>query len=237
MKLSKLYGIGVGPGDPELLTIKAYKILKEVDMIVTPRSSEDKRSLALLTIEGIINERKNEPIVVEPVFPMTKDQAKLDFYWEKAREEVLKNMKDMKGCETVAFITLGDPSLYSTFYRFLKIFKDLVDEVEVVPGVTSFSACSSIAKTPIAEGNEIVSIVPDITGNDNAVQIIKNSDSLIFLKLKNMDKIKTMLGNKKAIIGVKVGFKDQKMFFGGLNELQQPDHYLSTLIVKKEPQD
>ena len=153
-QISKLYGIGVGPGDPELLTIKAYKILKEVDMIVTPRSSEDKRSLALLTIEGIINERKNKPIVVEPVFPMTKDQAKLAFYWEKAREEVLKNMK---GCETVAFITLGDPSLYSTFYRFLEIFKDVVDEVEVVPGVTSFSACSSIAKVPIAEGNEIVS--------------------------------------------------------------------------------
>ncbi len=230
-KLSKLYGIGVGPGDPELLTIKAYKILKEVDMIVTPRSSEDKRSLALLTIEGIINERKNKPIVVEPVFPMTKDQAKLDFYWEKAREEVLKNMK---GCETVAFITLGDPSLYSTFYRFLEIFKDVVDEVEVVPGVTSFSACSSIAKAPIAEGNEIVSIVPDVKGNENAVQTIQNSDSLIFLKPKNMDAIKTMLGNKKAILGVKVGFEDQEMVFAKLNELQQPGHYLSTLIVKKE---
>ena len=233
-KLSKLYGIGVGPGDPELLTIKAYKILKEVDMVVTPRSSEDKRSLALLTIEGIINERKNKPIVVEPVFPMTKDQAKLAFYWEKAREEVLKNAK---GCETVAFVTLGDPSLYSTFYRFLEIFKDVVDEVEVVPGVTSFSACSSIAKAPIAEGNEIVSIVPDVKGNENAVQIIQNSDSLIFLKPKNMDEIKTMLGNKKAILGVKVGFEDQKMVFAKLNELQQPGHYLSTLIVKKKPQD
>jgi len=238
MKLSKLYGIGVGPGDPELLTLKAYKLLKEVDMIVTPRSSKDKRSLALLTIEGIINERKNKPIVVEPVFPMTKDQAKLDFYWEKAREEVLKNTK---GCETVAFITLGDPSLYSTFYRFLEIFKDVVDEVEVVPGVTSFSACSSIAKAPIAEGNEIVSIVPDLKGNENAVQIIQNSDSLIFLKPKNMDEIKTMLGDKKAILGVKVGFEDQEMFTGKLSEIKEKTHYLATLIVKKEvdtkPQD
>ncbi len=229
MRIRKLYGIGVGPGDPELLTLKAYKALKEVDMIVAPRSSEDKKSWALLTIEGVIKE--SEPRVVEPVFPMTKDQAKLDFYWEKAREEVLEKGE---GCETMAFVTLGDPSLYSTFYRFLAIFKGYVDEVEVIPGVTSFSACSSIAKVPIAEGNEIVSIVPDAKGNENAVWVIQNSDSLVFLKPKNIDEIKNMLGDKKAILGVKVGFKDQEMLTGRLSEIKEKTHYLATLIIKKE---
>ncbi|MCW3141918.1 MAG: precorrin-2 C(20)-methyltransferase [Methanophagales archaeon] len=233
MRFSRLYGIGVGPGDPELLTLKAYKALMEVDMIVAPRSREDKRSWALLTIEGVIKERESEPRVVEPVFPMTKDQAKLDFYWEKARKEVLEKGV---GCETMAFVTLGDPSLYSTFYRFLEVFKDSVDEVEVIPGVTSFSACSSIAKVPIAEGNEIVSIVPDAR-TKNAPRVIGSSDSLIFLKPKNTVEIKNMLGNKKAVLGVKVGFKDQEMLTGKLSEIKEKTRYLATLIVKKEPQD
>ena len=233
MRIRKLYGIGVGPGDPELLTLKAYRILKEVDMIVAPKSREDKRSLALLTIEGIIKERGNGLIVVEPVFPMTKDRDKLEQYWGKARDAVLARAEG-KGCETVAFVTLGDPSMYSTFYRFMDIFKDVVDEIEVVPGVTSFSACSAIAKVPVAEGNEIVSIVPDVK-TQNALRVIESSDSLIFLKPKNMDVIENKLCNKKAILGVRVGFKDQEIITGEVSEIDVPTHYLSTLIVKNDP--
>ena len=233
MRIRKLYGIGAGPGDPELLTLKAYRILKEVDMIVAPKSREDKRSLALLTIEGIIKERGNGLIVVEPVFPMTKDRDKLEQYWEKARDAVLARAEG-KGCETVAFVTLGDPSMYSTFYRFMDIFKDVVDEIEVVPGVTSFSACSAIAKVPVAEGNEIVSIVPDVKAR-GALRVIESSDSLIFLKPKNMDVIENKLGNKKAILGVRVGFKDQEIITGEVSEIDVPTHYLSTLIVKNDP--
>jgi precorrin-2/cobalt-factor-2 C20-methyltransferase len=232
MRISKLYGIGVGPGDPELLTLKAYKVLKEVDMIVAPRSREGKRSLALRTIEQFIEERKeNKPLIIEPLFPMTRNEEELALYWEKAKREVLERGK---GCETIAFLTLGDPSLYSTFYKFLDFFEEEVEEVEIIPGVTSFSACSALAKVPIAEGNEIVSIIPDVKGNHTALRVIQNSDSLIFLKPKNTDEIKSMLGNKKAILGVKVGFEDQKLVVGNLIELKEPTHYLSTLIVKKE---
>jgi precorrin-2/cobalt-factor-2 C20-methyltransferase len=233
----KLYGIGVGPGDPELLTLKAYKILKEVDMVIAPRSKEGKRSLALLTIEKFIKER--DCIVVEPVFPMTKDRDKLEQYWKKAREEVVAKGN---GCENAAFITLGDPSMYSTFYRFLEIFNDLIEEVEVIPGVTSFSACTSTAQVPLVEGTEIVSIIPDVKAK-NAMQVIESSDSLIFLKPKNMDKIEDMLGNEKAILCVKVGFEDQKLLSGKVSEIEEPTHYLSTLIIKKgrgtkpEPRD
>ncbi len=231
----KLYGIGVGPGDPELLTLKAYRTLKSVDMVVAPRSSEDKRSRALHTVEKVIKER--DCIVLEPVFPMTKDRAKLKLYWKKAREEVVAKGN---GCETAAFISLGDPSMYSTFYRFLDVFNDLVEEVEVIPGVTSFSACTATAQVPLVEGTEIVSIIPDVNVK-NAMRVIESSDSLIFLKPKNMAKIETMLGNEKAILCVKVGFDDQELLSGKVSEIEEPTHYLSTLIVKKaidtEPQD
>ena len=140
-----------------------------------------------------------------------------------------------KGCETVAFITLGDPSMYSTFYRFLEIFKDVVDEVEVIPGVTSFSACSSIAKVPIAEGNEIVSIVPE--ANDKSAEVIGKSDTVVFLKPKNVERIKKMLAGSKAILGIKIGFEDQELVLGNLDAIDVPDHYLATLIVKKEEEE
>jgi len=232
MKISKLYGIGVGPGDPELLTLKAYEVLKKVDMIVAPRSGEGKRSLALRTIEQFIEERKeNKPLILEPLFPMTKNEKELKSYWEKAKHEVLERRG---GCETIAFITLGDPSLYSTFYKFLDFFEEEVEEVEIIPGVTSFSACSALAKVPIAEGHEIVSIIPDVKEDHTALRVIQNSDSLIFLKPKNTDAIKNMLGNKKAILGVKIGFEDQKLVLGKLTEIKEPTHYLSTLIIKKE---
>ncbi len=233
----KLYGIGVGPGDPELLTLKAYKTLKGVDMIVAPRSSEDKRSRALHTVEKVIKER--DCIVVEPVFPMTKDRDTLKLYWQKAREEVLAKGN---GCETAAFITLGDPSMYSTFYRFLEVFNDLVEEVEVIPGVTSFSACTSTAQIPLVEGTEIVSIIPDVKAK-KAMQVIESSDSLIFLKPKDLDKIEDLLGNEEAILCIKVGFDDQELLSGKVGEIEEPTHYLSTLIVKKgmdtkpEPRD
>jgi precorrin-2/cobalt-factor-2 C20-methyltransferase len=224
----KLYGIGVGPGDPELLTLKAYTVLKEVNMIIAPRSKAGKRSLALLTIEKFIKER-DDCIVVEPIFPMTKDRAKLEQYWKKARAEVLAKGN---GCENAAFITLGDPSMYSTFYRFLEIFNDLVEEVEVIPGVTSFSACTSIAQVPLVEGTEIVSIIPDVNAK-NAMRVIESSDSLIFLKPKGLDKIENILGNETAILCVKVGFEDQELLSGKVSEIEEPTHYLSTLIVKK----
>ena len=233
MSISKLYGIGVGPGDPELLSLKAYKILKSVDMIVAPKSREGRRSLALLTIESFIKERKeNKPLIVEPLFPMTKNEEELEFYWEKAKGEVLERGE---GCETIAFITLGDPSLYSTFYKFLEVFHAEVEAVEVIPGVTSFSACAALAKVPIAEGNEIVSIIPDVQEeDDNARRVIQNSDSLIFLKPKNKEAIEKMLGNKQAILGIKIGFEDQELVLGNLSEIKQPAHYLSTLIVTNE---
>ncbi|MHC1636006.1 MAG: precorrin-2 C(20)-methyltransferase [Candidatus Methanospirareceae archaeon] len=226
--MKKLYGVGVGPGDPDLLTIKAYKILKEVDMIIAPRSSEKRKSLALFTVEKILKERKNKPTVVEPIFPMTKNEEKLELYWRRAREEVLKKAK---GRESAAFVTLGDPAFYSTFYKFLDIFKGYVEEVEVIPGITSFSACSSIAKKPIAEGEEIVTIITEL--NEKAEAMIKNSDSIIFLKPKKVERIKELIGNGEGISCVKIGFEEERMEIMSVEDLKTPKDYLSTLIVRR----
>ncbi len=96
----------------------------------------------------------------------------------------------------------------------------------------SFAACSALAKLPVAEGDEIVSIVPNASG-ERAVHVIKNADSLIFLKPKNMDLIKNALGDGLAVLCVRIGFDAQEFIMGRLFDMKAPGHYLSTLIVKR----
>ena len=116
MKEGKLYGIGVGPGDTDLLTIKAAKILKNVDVVCSPRSAESKPSLALSIVQPILNERDDEYKILDPLFPMIEDKLALEKYWDNAAEIITDKL--VQGRD-VAFITLGDTTIYSTFSFFI----------------------------------------------------------------------------------------------------------------------
>ena len=100
---AKLFGIGVGPGDPELMTIKAKRILNEVDIIFTPVSLENKKSRALEIIEDIID---YEDRIKKLVFPMSADQTKKKKYWKRNTQIIIDKLKENK---KLAFITIGDP--------------------------------------------------------------------------------------------------------------------------------
>src|SRR6266571_3391459 len=108
--MAKVYAIGVGPGDPELLTRKAERILRQVPIICAPTANPADGSYALSIVEPFLDRSRQEVIV--QVFPMRRDQAGLEEYWETAAEEVAERVKS--GSD-VAFITIGDPFLYSTF--------------------------------------------------------------------------------------------------------------------------
>ncbi len=227
----KLYGIGVGPGDPELLTLRACRILKEADMIVAPRSRRGE-SLAWTVVKGIVKKRRIKPIVIQPIFPMIKDRKKLEVRW---RETAARILKKGEKCKTIAFITLGDPSLYSTFYRFLNAMQRLSKkikikiEIEVVPGITSFSACSALARMPIAEGEESAVIIPKI--KDAA----RNFDTIIYMKPADIKRMKNLLKGEKcrAILGVRVGMRGQLIISRDLDEIPEPEDYFSILIIRR----
>lgn len=250
----KIYGIGVGPGDPELLTLRACRILKEVEMIVAPRSRREKESLAWSVVKGIVEGRRDKPVVIQPVFPMIKDRdrKKLECLWRETAARVLKRGEK---CRTIAFITLGDPSLYSTFYRFLRAIQHLLNkkemkvereiereieiemewemeremEIEVVPGITSFSACSALAKVPIAEGEESAAIISRVE------RTAKNFENIIYMKPVDMKRMKNLLKGEKcrAILGVRVGMQGQTIISGDLNEIPEPRDYFSILIIRR----
>ena len=109
--MTSLIGIGVGPGDPDLLTVKAVKAIQNADIIMCPASKEDRPSIALSVVSSIIDKSKNQEIV-KLIFPMTKDKDVLEQTWKRNAKIMAKKVLSGKN---VVYLTVGDPYLYSTW--------------------------------------------------------------------------------------------------------------------------
>lgn len=225
----KVYGIGVGPGDSELLTIKAAKILHNVDVICSPRSSAKKESIALSIAKPILEERDDfkKLMIVEPIFPMTEDEKTLEKHWIEA-SSIIADYLD-KG-KDVGFITLGDPSIFSTFSYVQKIL-DKDYKTELVPGITSFTACASSINKPLVEKNEILTIVPKI--DDRLDSVLDYSNSIVLMKTsRNTEELDNLIHSKegeKEIISVENATQKNEKVVEGFSK-DKP--YLSTTIIK-----
>jgi len=228
MKQGKLYGIGVGPGDTEFLTIKAAKILRNVDVVCSPRSAESKPSLALSIVQPILNERDDEYEILDPLFPMIEDKLTLNTYWDNAAEIITNKLVQGKD---VAFITLGDPTIYSTFSYVAKRLVAVGFEIEVIPGITSFTGCAAAAGISLAEKDEIIVIVPKV--DDRLPRILEYGDTFVIMKTSRHSEILEEIVNQdkrdKSIISVQnCSMQDENIFEGFSNDKK----YLSTTIVK-----
>lgn len=228
-KQGKLIGIGVGPGDSELLTLKAANVLSEVQVVCSPKSSPNKESIALSIVTPILKKREdyNRLMVVEPLFPMIEDKKSLERYWDNA-STLIANYLDSG--RDVAFITLGDPSIFSTFSYVQKRLKDKY-ETEVIPGITSFTACAASINKPLVEKNEILTIVPKI--DERLEDILDFSDSVVLMKTsRNTDELDNIVNSKKRekeIISVENCTRENEKIIEGFSK-EKP--YLTTTIVK-----
>lgn len=225
----KLYGVGVGPGDVELLTLKAAKVLKTVPVICSPKSSKEKNSIALSIVEPIIDEREDRKrvMLVEPIFPMIEDDETLEKVWDSASELIAHYLDSGRD---VAFVTLGDPSIFSTFSYVQKRLKDRY-EIEVIPGITSFTACASACEIPIVEKNQILTVVPKI--DDRLDEIMNCSDSIVLMKAsRNTKELESLIESKnreKIIRSVENCTREDEKVIEGFSE-DKP--YLTTTIIK-----
>jgi precorrin-2/cobalt-factor-2 C20-methyltransferase len=147
----RFYGVGVGPGDPELLTLKALRVLQEVPVICTPRSESSQESYALDIVRDYLDEKKQE--IIRIPFPID-DEAGAAAVWRNAADTIGGHLKQGKD---VAFITEGDPMLYSTFSYVLDSIKSGYPEVtvEIIPGVSSVMAAAASAGVPLVPRPEI----------------------------------------------------------------------------------
>lgn len=175
---STLYCVGCGPGDPDLLTLKAINIIKNADVIYTPTARENKPSVALSIVEKFL---AKEIEIRQLVFPMVKDYEKLSEHWKINAKEIAEAVRNGK---KAVYLTVGDPSLYSTWIyihkEMCKNYRDI--EIEIVPGITSIFSFSAEIKTPIGEGEEIIGIIPACYNLDRLKIAAECCDTLVFLK-------------------------------------------------------
>ena len=173
-----LHCVGCGPGDPDLLTLKAINIIKNADVIFTPTARENKPSIALSIVEKFL---AKETEIRQLIFPMVKDYEKLREYWKNNAKEIADAVRNRK---KAVFLTVGDPSLYSTWIHIhkemCKTHKDI--DIDIVPGITSIFSFSAEIKTPIGEGEEIIGIIPACYNLDRLKIAAECCDTLVFLK-------------------------------------------------------
>ncbi len=229
-----LYGIGVGPGDPELITLKALKVLRQVPHIFASSSPKNTYSLALSIVRCHLNGAGLEHLP----FPMTKDEAVLKAAWESNARRVLEVLAT--GADA-AFVTLGDPLTYSTFGYLLKTLKRLDPEVSIVtiPGITSYSAAAALTHIPLTEGEESFYLVSGALGAAKLKEVIDKSDNIVILKTyRYFDDIYQTLEDLDLLDRTtcisRCGL-DGETVVENLRDLKGRDlPYLSMIIIKKQ---
>lgn len=176
----RFYGIGLGPGDPDLLTIKARRLLRKCPVLCLPKGRQDTEGLALSLLKRIKPAGGQELIALS--FPMTTDTGRLEAAWNDAATVIAEKLKEGKD---VAFLTEGDPMLYSTFIHVLGPLKRLYPRasVQVVPGVSSITAAAARALTPLVTGNETLLIAPAVNDETYLENLLERADTVVFLKV------------------------------------------------------
>ncbi|ERM90787.1 hypothetical protein O163_13940 [Caldanaerobacter subterraneus subsp. yonseiensis KB-1] len=222
--MAKFYGVGVGPGEKSLITLKAVEILKKVDMVVAPSKGEG--SIAYSIAKPHI---RGEVVFMD--FPMTYNKKELKSKWEENAEKIRKFLISGKD---VAFITIGDPTIYSTYIYLLKELEGF--EVETVPGISSYSAAAASLNLPIAQGRQNFAVV----SSDDPEEIEKILDlfgTVILMKVSRNYDIIVKLLEEKGFIGhlvIRCGHDDEKITRNLEEYIGRKVDYLSLIIAKKE---
>lgn len=226
----KLYGIGVGPGDPELLTLKALRLIKESPVIAVP-GTQVKESVAYQIVKGAYPEL-DEKLLVPVAMPMTKDPKMLEENHQKAAEQIEAYLK--KG-EQVVFLTLGDPTVYSTYLYVHKRILSRGYEAEIVSGITSFTAAAARLNLGLVEMSEPLHVIPATYQADQMDEVLKLPGTKVLMKTgKKMKQVKECLlrSGQKTVMVENCGMPNEKIYLSA-EEIPESAGYYSLLIVKE----
>jgi precorrin-2/cobalt-factor-2 C20-methyltransferase len=230
----QFFAIGLGPGDPDLLTVKAVNILKKADAIVVPKARIKSESVA----RDIVTRALGDDLpFVEMVFPMSRDKEELKNHWDKAADQVLALLN---GGKSVAFVTLGDVSLYSTFSYLEKSIqsKDASVRAELVPGISSIQLAAVRFDTPLALGDESFGVYPLPAHISDLDKALAAHDNVVIMKIgKRLDELKQYLADRDLLTRSsfvrRAGFPDEYLCRHMENLGDDESGYLSILMIKK----
>ncbi len=235
-KEGEFYGVGVGPGDSELVTLKAVRIIKSVDCIFAPRADSKGSSLALDIVSNVCEGKR----VVEQVYPMVKDKKQLETAWLASANEIKRELEDGN---SVAYLTIGDPLTFSTYCYLLQQLSKLIpsQNIHTIPGITSYNAAASLANFSLIEQSERLAIIPVSSNIDDLRQILNNFDTVILMKVaKKLDEVIELLEDMELIdnslFASYIGFENELITRDLLSLKGAGKGYLSVIIVRKPTQ-
>jgi len=224
------YGIGVGPGDKELITLKAVNTIQKSDYLIIPKASQENKSVAGKIIDEYLKPKTEKEFII---FPMTKDNQVAEIY-KKASDKICEKLLNGKN---VGFITIGDPMFYSTFC-YLKYFVESAGfETKSVAGIFSFAAIASGLGISLGLQDDKLAVVTGYKGTETD-KIIEMFETVIFLKIsKYYRSIKSVLVKKnildKSFLVSNYGMENEKIT-NDLKNMEEDDiTYLSTMILRK----
>ena len=231
--------VGIGPGDPELMTLKAVRILKQVPCIFVPKGREEGTSLALSIVQKTLSFDNKE--IVEAYFPMKKtmgtaDTGELDIKWSETVDAVVGRLD--RGMDA-AFITIGDPAIYSTFFylydRLLELKPAL--HIEIVPGISSINAAAARAGLYLGLGNDRIAILP-ANYLDSLQETLEKFDTVVLMKVsKVFDTVRDTLIAMGLAAGAtyvaRAGMEDERIHKDIRMVKEEDLNYFSLVIVRK----
>jgi precorrin-2/cobalt-factor-2 C20-methyltransferase len=226
----RLIGVGVGPGDPELVTLKAVRVLATAGRVFVPVLDAADTGRAEATVRAHASHERIERLV----FALNErdDTARRERHWDAAGERVAQWLRQTGG--TAAFATIGDPNVYSTFGYLAQTVRDLLPEVavETIPGITAMQAMAAASSTPLVEGTESLTLLPlargveplrDAVGGDGTVVVYKGGRHL-----PGIAEIAKAAG-RDAVYGEHLGLPDQRIT--QLSSVYGAGPYLATVLL------
>ncbi len=226
----KLYGVGVGPGDPELLTLKALRLIKENEVIAVP-GKDIQASVAYQIVKGAYEDLDKKTLI--PVaMPMTKDPQVLKTNHDKAADQVEDYLREGKN---VVFLTLGDTTVYSTYLYVHKRILERGYEAEIVSGITSFCAVAARLNMGLVEADQPLHVIPATYKAQEMEEILKIPGTKVLMKTgKKMKQVKESIekSGQKAVMIENCGMPSEKIY-RSVEEIPEDSGYYSLIIVKE----
>lgn len=222
------YGVGVGPGDPELLTVKALRLIREAEIIAVP-GSEPKETVAYRIAAGAVPEIAEKTLL--PLhFPMEKDRRLLDEEHKKGAKAIEKYLDQGKN---VVFLTLGDSTIYCTFSYVQHHLEADGYSAELVNGIPSFCAAAARLGISLTEWDEPLHIIPAVHKTEE--ELSQKGTCVLMKSASRMKDVKDLLRNsKKAAQCVEnCGMENEKVY-KSLEEIPDDAGYFSLIIAKEE---
>ena len=224
-----LYGVGVGPGDPELITLKSLRLIKSTEVIAYPKLKGSK-SFARNIIEEFIDLPKFE-IAIE--IPMTVNRLPAQRAYDAAAQEISSHLNMGKN---VVFLCEGDPFFYGSFmYLHSRLYKKYL--VEIIPGVSSMTACAAMAKKPLAARNEVLTVLPGPLSKKELERRLADNNSSAIMKVgRHIKKIKSVIDRlglmDSSLYIERASLKEQRIL--KLIDAPEVAPYFSMILVSKE---